>query len=190
MEKERFLVNVSGVNWQCFPAMEMQLEHLPSFMNLNWESSMEQGTNQFDSAYTSVVSSPAASTVVNTPASSPPKLNLAMVEQQMVGRRSHPTPANSLVPFPTDPGFAERAAKNSCFGNQSLGGAMELPYISASAMAENSNGREESSVSDQVITEVQGRKRKAAPKGKTKDSAKVQLGALLKLFLVELVKGY
>lgn len=173
MEKERFFVNVSGASWQCSPAMEMQLDHLPSLMNLNWDCSMEQGANQFDSAYSSIVSSPAASTVVNTPASSPPKLNLAMVEQQMVGRRSHPTPANSVVPFPTDPGFAERAANNSCFGNQSLGGGMELPYISASSMAENGNGREESSVSDQVITEVHGRKRKAAPKGKAKDSVKV-----------------
>ncbi|KAJ8755486.1 hypothetical protein K2173_019284 [Erythroxylum novogranatense] len=62
----------------------------------------------------------------STPLNSPPKLNLSMKDSQLRG--SFPILGNSLAnhpnlaSFPTDPGFAERAARYSCFGNRNLGG--------------------------------------------------------------------
>nr|DAD24098.1 TPA_asm: hypothetical protein HUJ06_025561 [Nelumbo nucifera] len=62
----------------------------------------------------------------STPLNSPPKLNLSMMDQQLRGNlpilgNSMPTHP-SLVPFSTDPGFAERAARFSCFGNGNFRG--------------------------------------------------------------------
>ncbi|XP_042521056.1 transcription factor bHLH78-like [Macadamia integrifolia] len=62
----------------------------------------------------------------NTPLNSPPKLNHSMMGHQVRGNLPilgnsmpiHP----SLAPFCGDPGFAERAARSSCFGNRSFGG--------------------------------------------------------------------
>ncbi|OVA12971.1 Myc-type [Macleaya cordata] len=78
----------------------------------------------------------------STPLNSPPKLNLSMMDHQVRGNlpiqgnsmSSHPT----LAPFPSDPGFAERAARFSCFGTRNFGGLStqfginepELPYRS------------------------------------------------------------
>uniref|UniRef100_A0A5B7B1G4 BHLH domain-containing protein n=1 Tax=Davidia involucrata TaxID=16924 RepID=A0A5B7B1G4_DAVIN len=62
----------------------------------------------------------------NTPLNSPPKLNLSMMDHQIRG--NFPIPGNhlpshpSLVPFSADPGFAERAARFSCFGGRNFGG--------------------------------------------------------------------
>lgn len=62
-----------------------------------------------------------------TPLNSPPKLNLSMMDSQIRGNLNlsgignqlpnHP----SLAPFSADPGFAERAARFSCFGSRNFG---------------------------------------------------------------------
>ncbi|KAJ4967996.1 hypothetical protein NE237_014697 [Protea cynaroides] len=62
----------------------------------------------------------------NTPLNSPPKLNLSMMDHHVRGNlpilgNSMPTHP-SLAPFSGDPGFAERAARLSCFGSQNFGG--------------------------------------------------------------------
>eukprot|EP00268_Persea_americana_P037784 TRINITY_DN37498_c0_g1_i1.p1 TRINITY_DN37498_c0_g1~~TRINITY_DN37498_c0_g1_i1.p1 ORF type:complete len:589 (-),score=131.25 TRINITY_DN37498_c0_g1_i1:429-2195(-) len=64
----------------------------------------------------------------STPLNSPPKLNLSIMDHQVRGNLpisgssmpSHP----SLAPFSADPGFAERAAKFSCFSNRNFGGLL------------------------------------------------------------------
>jgi len=122
-----------------------------------WDkSTTDQCVNQFDSALSSMVSSPAASnsnmsndnfvireligklgnigncsdeisqTLVaansyinsnnntscyNTPLNSPPKLNISTLAMN-----------STVAEFSTDPGFAERAAKFSCFGSRSFNG--------------------------------------------------------------------
>lgn len=149
------------------------------FFNPNWDNSVDQ-SDPFESALSSIVSSPAASNAgaipggggdglmireligrlgsicnsgdispqnyiaghnknnnstntscYSTPLNSPPKLNLSMMDSQI--RRNLTIPGNhpSLAPFSPDPGFAERAAKFSCFvSNTSFMGLneTELPY--------------------------------------------------------------
>lgn len=62
----------------------------------------------------------------STPLNSPPKLNLSVMDHQMKG--NFPIPGNNLpnhpnlTPFSSDPGFAERAARFSCFGSMNHGG--------------------------------------------------------------------
>ncbi|KAF8402180.1 hypothetical protein HHK36_013132 [Tetracentron sinense] len=62
----------------------------------------------------------------STPLNSPPKLNLSMMD--LHARGNLPIPGNtmpahpSLAPFSADPGFAERAARFSCFGSRNFGG--------------------------------------------------------------------
>ncbi|MCL7028110.1 hypothetical protein MKW94_007183 [Papaver nudicaule] len=63
----------------------------------------------------------------STPLNSPPKLNLSMMDHQLRGNLAnstaqthHPSLA-PLAPFPSDPGFAERAARLSCFGTRTFG---------------------------------------------------------------------
>ncbi|KAJ4956039.1 hypothetical protein NE237_012822 [Protea cynaroides] len=159
--------------------LNVSTEQLPNcFLNLNWENSMDQSV-PFESALSSIVSSPATSNAAvtatdsgvireligrlgsicnsgeisphsqpmggstatasyiggnsstntscySTPLNSPPKLNLSMMDHQVTGnlpilgnsRPTHP----SLAPFSTDPGFAERAARFSCFGSRSFNG--------------------------------------------------------------------
>lgn len=68
----------------------------------------------------------------STPLNSPPKLDLSsMMENQQISRGNLQIPAGnhfpSLAPFSTDPGFAERAARFSCFANKSLAGLNEMP---------------------------------------------------------------
>ncbi|KAE8702980.1 Basic helix-loop-helix DNA-binding superfamily protein isoform 2 [Hibiscus syriacus] len=109
------------------------------FLIPNWDNSVDQ-SDPFESALSSMVSSPAASSVPpvsgenvmmreligklgnicnsgdtfnstntpfnGTPLNSPPKLNLSTVNLP-----NHST----LAPFSADPGFAERAARFSCF---------------------------------------------------------------------------
>lgn len=159
--------------------MNSTSEQLPScIFNPNWENSMDQ-SDPFESALSSIVSSPAASNATatipgggdclmireligrlgsicnsgeispesyfcstncennnnnstnnscyGTPLNSPPKLNLSMMDPQF--RLNLPIPGNnlppshpSLTPFSADPGFAERAARFSCFGNKNFGG--------------------------------------------------------------------
>lgn len=61
----------------------------------------------------------------NTPMNSPPKHNLSpIMESQMRGNLSvggNLVPHQNLAPFSADPGFAERAARFSCFGSRNLG---------------------------------------------------------------------
>ncbi|KAJ8774387.1 hypothetical protein K2173_011636 [Erythroxylum novogranatense] len=62
----------------------------------------------------------------STPLNSPPKLNLPFMDSHIKGRipilGNNLTNQQSLVPFPTDPVFAERAARYSCLENRNLGG--------------------------------------------------------------------
>nr|XP_043633130.1 transcription factor bHLH62-like isoform X2 [Erigeron canadensis] len=94
----------------------------------------------------------------NTPLNSPPKLNLSITGGISVPVGNHQLPP---APFPTDPGFIERAAKFSSFGYKN-----EFPQ------SETENGMKGQSTN--------GRKRKEFLKGKetqsrnsTKDDAKV-----------------
>lgn len=58
----------------------------------------------------------------STPLNTPPKLNLPMVDS-LVKEKLPPMGLNSSVAdFSADPGFAERAAKFSCFGSKSFNG--------------------------------------------------------------------
>ncbi|KAL0340529.1 UNVERIFIED_CONTAM: Transcription factor [Sesamum radiatum] len=79
--------------------------------------------NGNNSANTSCYSTP--------PLNSPPKLNLSMMENQQIRGNlqipgSHFPSLPSLAPFSSDPGFAERAARFSCFANKSLVGLNEM----------------------------------------------------------------
>lgn len=184
MEKDNLFMNDDGT--QVPYELNCSAEQLRScFFNPNWDNSMDQN-DPFESALSSMVSSPATSnaglpprgagpenialreligrlgTICNsgeispqsyiggnnsnntscysTPINSPPKLNLSTTDHQIRGNLpflgnnfpGHP----SLAPFPTDPGFAERAARFSCFANKSLSalngqfglGEAELPH--------------------------------------------------------------
>ncbi|XVE78153.1 hypothetical protein DITRI_Ditri13aG0121000 [Diplodiscus trichospermus] len=160
--------------WQSlFAAMEIHTTELncspdqsqDCFMNPNWE--------QFDSALSSMVSSPAASnsnisnesfiirelisklgsignsgeisphsqpflasyingnnstntSCYSTPLNSPPKLNLPLmdnlVKEKLPSLGKSMGLNSSVADFSADPGFAERAAKFSCFGSSSFNG--------------------------------------------------------------------
>ena len=52
----------------------------------------------------------------NTPLNSPPKLNLSSIGGNLIPLHQN------LAPFSADPGFTERAARFSCFGNRNLAG--------------------------------------------------------------------
>ncbi|WOL01400.1 transcription factor bHLH62 [Canna indica] len=72
-------------------------------------------TSRYHSAHTSYYS---------TPLNSPPKLNLSTMDIQLQGTGGLPIPGNQMAmgqfaPFAADPGFAERAARFSCFGERS-----------------------------------------------------------------------
>ncbi|KAG9447925.1 hypothetical protein H6P81_014053 [Aristolochia fimbriata] len=207
MEKEKYFLEANSPNWQSSTSMGVQLadlngssEQLPTFLNLNWDNSMDQ-TVPFESALSSIVSSPAASTAAgggpadsvvireligrlgsicnsgeiapqtqtyigatnnnsantscySTPLNSPPKLNLSTMDQQIRGNL--PVPANThhtLAPFSADPGFAERAAKYSCFGTQNFGG-LELPYRSTHNLEGGKLSRVSSSQSLKAMTQM------------------------------------
>ncbi|WOL14422.1 transcription factor bHLH62 [Canna indica] len=169
-------------------------------------------SSRYPSAHTSCYS---------TPQNSPPKLNLSGADhQQQHGASSLPLPGNQMasgqfLPFAADPGFAERAARFSCFGARTQGGlgaqlgfqeTGNLSRVSSSqslmaanvkevAMSEPERterskfggrmsgastpeeieynyGQETSSTSERLTAggaaENNGRKRKAASKGKAK----------------------
>ena len=180
--------------WQSLSsAMEIQATELncspdqsqDCFLNPNWEKSTDYGL-QFDSALSSMVSSPAASNSnisnesfmireligklgsidssgeisphsqpllasyingnysINTscyssPSNSPPKLNLTMmdslVKEKLPNLGKSMGLNSSVAEFSADPGFAERAAKFSCFGNRisnPLTANAKLPRVSSS----------------------------------------------------------
>ncbi|XP_021290198.1 transcription factor bHLH78-like [Herrania umbratica] len=187
MEKDKVFM-AEGLNrtgapptWNsCSFGMDMQTNELncsteqvgSCFFNPNWDNSMDQ-SDPFESALSSMVSSPAASNAgstlpgsgdnvmireligrlgnicnsgdispqsfvkpnnntnsgntscYSTPLNSPPKLNLSVVDSQIRGNLNLPGLGNqlpihpSLAPFSPDPGFAERAARFSCFSTTS-----------------------------------------------------------------------
>lgn len=142
--------------------------------------------------------SSASTSLYSTPLSSPPKVSLPVMGLD-----------SSVADFSADPGFAERAARFSCFGSRSfngrssqirsslanLGGApygmarvLSSPSLKALGTKNNlqqpgdrpdigSQSLEESSISDQRengpkgMADMNSRKRKAAQKGKAKESA-------------------
>ncbi|KAF5726563.1 putative Basic helix-loop-helix DNA-binding superfamily protein [Tripterygium wilfordii] len=184
-------------NWQSLSsAMEIQAtelncstEAVPDYLfNPNWEKSTDQGGLHFESALSSMVSSPAASNSNNisnesfvfreligklgniggnsgeisphsqtllaymggggggnkstntscysTPLNSPPKLNLPIENIPSLGK---PMVLNSTVAdFTADPGFVERAAKFSCFGNRSFNGRTTQLGLSNTELASRS----------------------------------------------------
>ncbi|KAK8521720.1 hypothetical protein V6N13_021803 [Hibiscus sabdariffa] len=58
----------------------------------------------------------------NTPLNSPPKLNLPMMDEKLPGLGKSMGMNSGMADFSADPGFAERAAKFSCFGSRSFNG--------------------------------------------------------------------
>ncbi|XP_073143658.1 transcription factor bHLH62-like [Henckelia pumila] len=63
-----------------------------------------------------------------TPLSSPPKLSFPILDQVHAPKLGYSVPLNPLPSFSTDPGFAERAAKFSCFGRWSFNGRTTPPF--------------------------------------------------------------
>ncbi|KAK6940476.1 Myc-type, basic helix-loop-helix (bHLH) domain [Dillenia turbinata] len=93
----------------------------------------------------SLLTTTAGNSCYGTPMNSPPKINLATVDQfvkeylpPLVGS-SIPSLNSHLPSLSADPGFAERAARFSCFGSRSFNGRTnqilrnnsELPYRSS-----------------------------------------------------------
>ncbi|OMO55469.1 hypothetical protein COLO4_35969 [Corchorus olitorius] len=190
MEKDKVFM-AEGVNrtaaqpsWNsCGFGMEVQTEQVGNcYFNPNWENSMDQ-SDPFESALSSMVSSPAASNAgtnnlpacagdnvmireligrlgnicnsgdispqsfikpinntntnntssYSTPLNSPPKLNLSsMMDSQIRGNLNLPNhPSLAMAPFSADPGFAERAARFSCFSSsRNYGGLTESTELS------------------------------------------------------------
>ncbi|KAL7263981.1 hypothetical protein ACSBR1_002019 [Camellia fascicularis] len=169
MDKEYFLNAVIPPTWKSmssFPELNC-LSEQSSDCFLNCDKSTEQ-YGSFESAMSSMVSSPVASnsamsndvfaireligklgnicnsttqishnSCYTTPLNSPPKLHLPP-------KLANSMPMNHNLPsLSADPGFAERAAKFSCFGSRSFNGRTsqlglnngELPYRLSPVMA-------------------------------------------------------
>lgn len=237
-------------------------DHLPhpGFLSMGWDHqqqhSIEQQGSQFESAYSSIVSSPsnptptqlAESAVIHeligrlgsicnsgeispqshhwgngstntscysTPLNSPPKLNLSLMEQFHQARAAGLSvqgsllplqPPTHMTPLPTDPGFAERAARFTSLGGRSYAAGIQPQFpvaepgklsrassskslrsgsqmtvqensiLSRSSTPTPDEGREESSISGQVVAGGEAitpnaRKRKSAHRGKGKEGA-------------------
>ncbi|KAF2284556.1 hypothetical protein GH714_026957 [Hevea brasiliensis] len=137
----------------------------------------------------------------STPLNSPPKLDLPPLDQFSKENLKFPSLGkplglnSSVAEFTADPGFAERAARFSCFGSRSFNGRSsqmglnnadfaykcnplmgngKLPRVSSSPSL-----KEESSVSEQTpngeaalksTSELNSKKRKAVSKAKAKES--------------------
>lgn len=95
--------------------------------------------------------SPNTSSCYNTPLGSPPKLQVPIMNhlvKENLPNLGNPMPMNSALPaLSTDPGFAERAAKFSCFGSRSFNGRTsqigmnnaEFQYRSSGLLIGNGN---------------------------------------------------
>ncbi|KAE9463704.1 hypothetical protein C3L33_04384, partial [Rhododendron williamsianum] len=173
MDKEYFL------NAGIPPPLHFEPSQIPNWQsqsseflfNPNWDSnkSTDQQYSNFDSALSSLVSSPAASnstisqdnfvireligklnTTANSGEFSPapyvgsrsttssPSKSAQYLVDHFGNEKMLPNLGNSMGMNPnlvsTDPGFAERAAKFSCFGSRSFNGRIsQLPYRSSSA---------------------------------------------------------
>ncbi|KAI9194853.1 hypothetical protein LWI28_009667 [Acer negundo] len=189
MGKDKLFANEAAGTWSSYGSLE-QLNVNNGFFNPSgWDNSMDQ-SDPFESALSSIVSSPAASNATpippvagggdtfmireligrlgsicnsadnscyTTPLSSPPKLNLSMMDPHMV------TP---------DPAFAERAARLSCFGvgvsrvssNQSL---KQLLVPGSHPLDGKISTEEESSVSQ---NDANTKKRKSVARAKAKET--------------------
>ncbi|TXG72935.1 hypothetical protein EZV62_001514 [Acer yangbiense] len=197
MGKDKLFANEAAGTWSSYGSLE-QLNVNNGFFNPNsWDNSMDQ-SDPFESALSSIVSSPAASNATpippaaggagggdtfmireligrlgsicnsadnscyTTPLSSPPKLNLSMMDPHMV------------TPLPSDPAFAERAARLSCFGvgvsrvssNQSLKQLVPGSHPPDGKISRLSP-EEESSVSQ---NDANSRKRKSVARAKAKET--------------------
>lgn len=144
------------------------------FLNPNWEKSTDQYIH-FDSALSSMGSSPVApnpndsfvireligklgniggnnstnNSCYSTPLNSPPKLTFPIMDQlvkENLSNLGNSPPLNpNLADLMGDPGFAERAARFSCFGSRSFNGRTsqvglnntELPYRSTTPLLAN-----------------------------------------------------
>lgn len=124
----------------------------------------------------------------STPLNSPPKLDLST---QL---------PSALTPFATDPGFAERAARFSCFGSRSFNGKSQLSVndstgemsklhrvASCNLPRSQPDSKDESSVSQKLYTNEafngRGRKRKSAPRGKAKDGQSSKVMQIFKMMI-------
>ncbi|XP_017628375.1 transcription factor bHLH62 isoform X1 [Gossypium arboreum] len=154
-------------DWQSLSSA-MEIQSQDCFPTPNWEKPTDYSL-QFESALSSMVSSPAASncnvssesliireligklgsignggeipphsqpllasyinvnnssntSCYSTPLNSPPKLNLTMVDSLVKEKLPAMGLNSSVADFSADPGFAERAAKFSCFGSRSFNG--------------------------------------------------------------------
>lgn len=216
MEKDKYFRGNSPPQLMDIQIASHHHEQFGNFLNLNWDNSMDQNA-PFESALSSIVSSPVGSnssslpppqqnsenvvireligrlgsicnsgeisphsgyinvnnggnnstntSCYSTPLNSPPKLNLSMMDHQLRGNlpnsaQTHHQPCAQLAPFPSDPGFAERAARLSCFGTRTFGNlsssspsqfGLNEPELSASTYRSNnqspSNGKLSSSQS-------------------------------------------
>ncbi|CAN7125350.1 transcription factor bHLH78 isoform X2 [Brassica rapa] len=179
------------LNW---PLMNSNLsQYSPPQDCFTWEKSTEQQQKQsiFDSALSSLVSSPTPS---NSNFSGGVGGGDGFVIRELIGKlgnvgNSSATPMSSpppmmnrttpLTEFSGDPGFAERAARFSCFGSQSFNGRTN------SSLPVNNNGKIVNSgkltrvastpalngfVSPMVPAGKFSRKRKSMTKGKSKEN--------------------
>ncbi|KAG9128912.1 hypothetical protein Leryth_009673 [Lithospermum erythrorhizon] len=110
----------------------------------------------------------------STPMNSPPKLNLTMMDHQMRANLGDLLFPGSLAPIVPEPGFAERAARYSCFGNNGRNGEspVEVSGYQRMVVEEYKNvslslQEDKSSLSDH--NDGNSRKRKSVSKGKGKD---------------------
>ncbi|KAK8709493.1 hypothetical protein V6N13_060508 [Hibiscus sabdariffa] len=171
------------------------------FLSPNWNNSMDQ-SNPFESSLSSMASSPAASnaeTVLpgygdnvmirkligrlenicdstyissqslikpsnSTPLNSIPKLNLPLMDSQII--------ENLNLPFSSDPGFVQRAARFSSFGglNSSLGSQVKFP-----------DSLDESFVSEKIQDNANARKRKSIHRTKAKETPSMVAAADAKI---------
>ncbi|KAJ0555291.1 putative transcription factor bHLH family [Helianthus annuus] len=125
----------------------------------------------------------ATNSCYNTPLNSPPKLNLSITDHKI--QEYYPIPGNHQLPFHSDPGFVERAAKFSTFcgknqfsrvpdENKKIGDHLEEPSVSETETKgqsiNNNNNNSNNNNSN-------GRKRKGIPKGKGKEAQSSTISA-------------
>ncbi|KAK3204686.1 hypothetical protein Dsin_018732 [Dipteronia sinensis] len=127
MGKDKLFVNEAAGTWSSYGSLE-QLNINNGFFNpSSWDNCMDQ-SDPFESALSSIVSSPAASNAAPIP---PAAAGDTFMIRELIGRLGsicnsadnscYTTPLSSppklnLSMMPSDPAFAERAARLSCFG--------------------------------------------------------------------------
>lgn len=142
---------------------------LGSICNSN-ESQSQSQSQTFN--YMGESNNSANTSCYSTPLNSPPKLNSLSVLDHQLAMPNHP----NLAPFQTDPGFAERAARYSCFGTKNLGGLMGQFGFNDMEMPPRSSGKlsRVSSSKDLLETDtrsVSGRKFNNSSRSSSPDNA-------------------